>query len=123
MGYLLMSTLLFLVAYSAANLLAGIHVFNLPMTLLGILCFSGFIIYDTWRLVSVLKPDAYIEGAISLYLDLLNSAQIVYHEHQRVSRCCLSRGLSLCSASLFLCVTWERGRHDMYVRTCHAASG
>lgn len=72
LSYLLMSTLLFLVMYSVVNLIRGNHVISLPMTLLGIFCFSCFIIFDTWRLMNELGPDDYIEAAISLYLDVLN---------------------------------------------------
>merc|ERR1712216_214553 len=41
-------------------------------SLLGAFIFSGYIIYDTWRLKEKLGPDQYIDGAIELYLDILN---------------------------------------------------
>ena len=70
--FLLMSTLFFLVMYSVVNLIAVNHVISLPMTLLGIFCFSCFIVFDTWRLMNELGPDDYIVAAISLDLDVLN---------------------------------------------------
>ena len=36
---------------------------------IGILLFSGYIVYDTYMINTRLSPDEYIMGAISLYLE------------------------------------------------------
>lgn len=41
-------------------------------SLAGVLIFSGYIVYDTWKLKAKLGPDDYIIGAIELYLDIIN---------------------------------------------------
>eukprot|EP00927_Polykrikos_kofoidii_P058694 TRINITY_DN5337_c0_g1_i3.p1 TRINITY_DN5337_c0_g1~~TRINITY_DN5337_c0_g1_i3.p1 ORF type:complete len:260 (-),score=43.81 TRINITY_DN5337_c0_g1_i3:30-809(-) len=38
----------------------------------GAIIFSGYIIYDTWRIEKVFGPDDYIIAAIELYLDIIN---------------------------------------------------
>lgn len=38
----------------------------------GVLLFSGLLVFDTWRLRNVYGPDDYVMAAVSIYLDLLN---------------------------------------------------
>ncbi|XP_061432881.1 protein lifeguard 4 isoform X2 [Lethenteron reissneri] len=38
----------------------------------GALLFCGFVVWDTQRLLQRLSPEDYVEGAVSLYLDLIN---------------------------------------------------
>ncbi|XP_075909792.1 protein lifeguard 4 [Petromyzon marinus] len=38
----------------------------------GALLFCGFVVWDTQRLLHRLSPEDYVEGAVSLYLDLIN---------------------------------------------------
>jgi FtsH-binding integral membrane protein len=39
---------------------------------IGVLLFSGLLVFDTWRLRNVFGPDDYVIAAVSIYLDLLN---------------------------------------------------
>jgi FtsH-binding integral membrane protein len=39
----------------------------------GCLLFSGYIVYDTYMINAKLSPDEFIMGAISLYLECVNS--------------------------------------------------
>jgi len=41
------------------------------------LLFSGYIVYDTYVINAKLSPDEFIMGAISLYLECVNSARII----------------------------------------------
>jgi len=45
---------------------------NLVMSFLGALVFSGFIVYDTYRLAKKFDYDDYIAASIELYLDVVN---------------------------------------------------
>lgn len=38
----------------------------------GVLLFSGLLVFDTWRMRNVFGPDDYVLAAVSIYLDLLN---------------------------------------------------
>ena len=38
----------------------------------GVLVFSGLLVFDTWRLRNVYGPDDYVPAAVQIYLDLLN---------------------------------------------------
>lgn len=42
------------------------------LALLGVVCFCGYVVHDTALLVHVLGPDDAIEGALMLYLDVVN---------------------------------------------------
>ena len=42
------------------------------LSAVGLMIFSGFVIYDTWRIRNVYGPDDYVEAAVNIYLDLLN---------------------------------------------------
>src|SRR6185312_12717133 len=39
---------------------------------IGVLLFSGLLVFDTWRIRNVYGPDDYVMAAVSIYLDLLN---------------------------------------------------
>jgi FtsH-binding integral membrane protein len=39
---------------------------------IGVLIFSGLLVFDTWRMKNVFGPDDYVIAAVSIYLDLLN---------------------------------------------------
>jgi FtsH-binding integral membrane protein len=39
---------------------------------IGVLLFSGLLVFDTWRLKNVYGPDDYVPAAVNIYLDLLN---------------------------------------------------
>jgi FtsH-binding integral membrane protein len=38
----------------------------------GVLLFSGLLVFDTWRMRNLYGPDDYVIAAVSIYLDLLN---------------------------------------------------
>jgi len=61
---LIVASLLMMFTHSTAGYtwLAGI----------GVLLFSGLLVFDTWRLRNVFGPDDYVMAAVSIYLDLLN---------------------------------------------------
>jgi len=73
LGAGLFTALIVLLVWSMLNMffdfgLGGRMVFSL----FGALLFSGYILYDTSQIMHHLGPDDYVEGAISLYLDLIN---------------------------------------------------
>ncbi len=39
---------------------------------IGVLLFSGLLVFDTWRMRNVYGPDDYVLAAVNIYLDLLN---------------------------------------------------
>lgn len=45
---------------------------HLMMSFLGAAIFCGYLVFDTWRLAKILDVDDYVEGAIQLYLDIIN---------------------------------------------------
>ncbi len=45
---------------------------HLWIAAVGVLIFSGLLVFDTWRLRNVFGPDDYIQAAVQIYLDLLN---------------------------------------------------
>jgi FtsH-binding integral membrane protein len=62
-----------------ALLIGGIVMMFVGSTLLhtlycviGILIFSGYVLYDTSQIIQHLEPGEEVTGAIELYLDLLN---------------------------------------------------
>lgn len=46
--------------------------FDLAVSAIGVLVFSGYVLYDTQNIMKRLSPDEYIFGALSLYLDFIN---------------------------------------------------
>ena len=39
---------------------------------IGVLLFSGLLVFDTWRIKKYFGPDDYVMAAVTIYLDLLN---------------------------------------------------
>ena len=39
---------------------------------IGVLLFSGLLVFDTWRMKNLYGPDDYVLAAVNIYLDLLN---------------------------------------------------
>lgn len=61
-----------LIGVSLLNLFFGSYGASLWIAGVGIVIFSGLLIYDTWRIRNRFGPDQYVEAAVSIYLDLLN---------------------------------------------------
>ncbi|HVZ48086.1 MAG TPA: Bax inhibitor-1/YccA family protein [Gemmatimonadaceae bacterium] len=61
-----------LVAASVLNYFFGNQTAYLWIAAIGVLVFSGLLVFDTWRLRNVFGPDDYIVAALQIYLDLLN---------------------------------------------------
>jgi modulator of FtsH protease len=61
---LFVTLLLSMLFHSAAGMtwIAGI----------GVLLFSGLLVFDTWRMRNFFGPDDYVVAAVSIYVDLLN---------------------------------------------------
>ena len=57
---------------SIIQLFVHIQILNVLITILGIICFSGYILYDTSQIIHHLGPDDYIEATLMLYLDVIN---------------------------------------------------
>lgn len=45
---------------------------HLGMSFLGAGIFCAYLVFDTWRIAHELKVDDYIEGAVQLYMDIVN---------------------------------------------------
>src|SRR5919199_2488126 len=45
---------------------------QLWLAAVGVLIFSGLLVFDTWRIRNVYGPDDYVAAAVTIYLDLLN---------------------------------------------------
>jgi len=45
---------------------------NLCVSVVGVLIFSGYILFDTSMLIHKLSPDEYILATVNLYMDLIN---------------------------------------------------
>jgi hypothetical protein len=45
---------------------------GLPLAVIGALTFSGYILFDTWRIEKTFSYDEFIPAAIELYLDIIN---------------------------------------------------
>jgi FtsH-binding integral membrane protein len=39
---------------------------------IGVILFSGLLVFDTWRMKTMFGPDDYVLAAVNIYLDLLN---------------------------------------------------
>lgn len=61
-----------LIAASLLNLFFQNPAANLWISAIGLLVFSGLLVFDTWRLRNVYGPDDYVAAAVNIYLDLLN---------------------------------------------------
>jgi FtsH-binding integral membrane protein len=61
-----------LVLASLLNMFFHNQTAHLWIAAVGVLIFSGLLVFDTWRLRNVYGPDDYIQAAVQIYLDLLN---------------------------------------------------
>ena len=61
-----------LIATSLLNLFFRNETASLWMASVGVLLFSGLLVFDTWRLRNHYGPDQYVQAAVQIYLDLLN---------------------------------------------------
>ncbi|KAK3245205.1 hypothetical protein CYMTET_45215 [Cymbomonas tetramitiformis] len=71
MGAGLMLSLWTLILWSLMSWIMGWQT-GFLFSLFGAMIFSGFIIYDTWRLSKQYSIDEYIQASIELYLDVIN---------------------------------------------------
>ena len=46
--------------------------FEVAISAVTVLVFSGLLVFDTWRIRNVYGPDEYVGAAVNIYLDLLN---------------------------------------------------
>ena len=61
-----------LIATSVVNIFWRNEGASLWIAAVGVLIFSGLLIFDTWRLKNRFGPDDYVQAAVAIYLDLLN---------------------------------------------------
>lgn len=61
-----------LIAASLLNIFFQNETAHLWIAAIGVLIFSGLLVFDTWRLRNTYGPDDYILAAVQIYLDLLN---------------------------------------------------
>lgn len=61
-----------LIATSIINIFWRNEGASLWIASVGVLIFSGLLIFDTWRLKNRFGPDDYVQAAVAIYLDLLN---------------------------------------------------
>jgi FtsH-binding integral membrane protein len=61
-----------LIATSIINIFWRNESASLWIASVGVLIFSGLLIFDTWRLKNQFGPDDYVQAAVAIYLDLLN---------------------------------------------------
>ncbi|NPA04416.1 MAG: Bax inhibitor-1/YccA family protein [Epsilonproteobacteria bacterium] len=71
MGKFLIIAVIILIVAGLINIFLGSPILQLAIASLGALIFSAFILYDTQNLIKG-NFDSPVEGAISLYLDVLN---------------------------------------------------
>ena len=71
-GSFFMVGLWVLIGVSLLNLFLGSQGASLWIAGVGLVIFSGLLIYDTWRIRNQFGPEQYVEAAVSIYLDLLN---------------------------------------------------
>lgn len=72
MGSLLTMSLMGLIAVQSLGFFFPSLMQNPLYPFVGSVVFSGYIIYDTWKIEQVFGPDDYIVAAIELYLDIIN---------------------------------------------------
>lgn len=77
LGAFLGAAFIILIIASVVNFALGIvgarsRIFSFAISVLGALVMSGFILYDTSNIINRLGPDQWIQGVISLYLDVMN---------------------------------------------------
>lgn len=61
-----------LIAASLINIFFQNQTAQLWIAAIGVMIFSGLLVFDTWRLRNVYGPNDYILAAVQIYLDLLN---------------------------------------------------
>jgi FtsH-binding integral membrane protein len=73
-GSFLMVGLVVLIVAMLINGFVGSAAGGLWLAVMGVLIFSGLLVFDTWRLLrsGAYGPDDYVLTAVSIYLDLLN---------------------------------------------------
>ncbi len=71
-GAFLVTGLWVLIGVSLLNLFFQNQSASLWVAAVGVLIFSGLLVFDTWRLRNVYGPDDYVPAAVQIYLDLLN---------------------------------------------------
>lgn len=71
-GSFLMVGLVVLILTSFLNIFFGNATGALWIAAIGVLLFSGLLVFDTWRLRNVYGPNDYVPAAVNIYLDLLN---------------------------------------------------
>ena len=71
-GGFLFVGLIVLILTSVLNIFFGSAAGYTWIAGIGVLLFSGLLVFDTWRLRNVYGPDDYVLAAVSIYLDLLN---------------------------------------------------
>jgi modulator of FtsH protease len=78
MGGFLMIGLILVVVASVANIFFAIPALSLAISAVGVLVFSGFILYDTSRMVNGGETN-YVMMTVSLYLNILNLFLMLLH--------------------------------------------
>ena len=76
-GSFLVVGLWVLIGTSLLNMFFRNQTAGLWMAGVGVLLFSGLLVFDTWRLRNVYGPDDYVPAAVNIYLDLLNMFMFV----------------------------------------------
>ena len=71
-GSFLVVGLWVLIGTSVLNMFFRNQTAGLWIAGVGVLLFSGLLVFDTWRLRNVYGPDDYVMAAVNIYLDLLN---------------------------------------------------
>jgi FtsH-binding integral membrane protein len=71
-GGFLFTGLIVLVVASLLMMFTGSAAGYTWIAAIGVLIFSGLLVFDTWRIRNVYGPDDYVMAAVSIYLDLLN---------------------------------------------------
>jgi FtsH-binding integral membrane protein len=71
-GSFLFVGLIVLILASILNRFFGTAAGYTWIAAIGVLLFSGLLVFDTWRIRNVYGPDDYVMAAVSIYLDLLN---------------------------------------------------
>ena len=76
-GSFLVVGLWVLIGTSVLNMFFRNQTAGLWIAGVGVLLFSGLLVFDTWRLKNVYGPDDYVPAAVNIYLDLLNMFMFV----------------------------------------------
>ncbi|CAK9096961.1 BI1-like protein (Protein LIFEGUARD 5) (AtLFG5) [Durusdinium trenchii] len=63
-------------ALITALLVAGLTIYTFrskrDFSFLGAVIFCAYLVFDTWRIANELEVDDYVEGAVQLYMDIIN---------------------------------------------------